>query len=86
MTKLVTTFALLGRTTAVAWADDAPADQTEAKPDAEEVADCDTLEGDEKKECEAKKAAAEEPADKPAKSGKSLQKSDDNRMESLDDE
>lgn len=85
MTKLLTTFTVLGLTTAVAFADDTPAEQTEAAP-AEEVVDCDTLEGDEKKECEAKKAAAEEPADKPAKSGKSLQKSDDNRMESLDDE
>jgi len=85
MTKMFTVFAALGLTTAVAWADDAPTpDTTEAK--AEEVVDCETLEGEAKTECEAGQAAAAAAADAPKKGGKSLQKSEDNRMESVNDE
>jgi hypothetical protein len=84
MNKMLTVFAALGLTTAVAWADDAPTpDATEVKDD--EVVDCETLEGEAKTECEAGKAAAAA-ADAPKKGGKSLQKSEDNRMESVNDE
>ena len=85
MNKMLTVFAALGLTTAVAWADDAPTpDTTEAK--AEEVVDCETLDGEAKTDCEAKKAAATEAAAAPVKAGKGLQKSEDNRMESVNDE
>jgi hypothetical protein len=84
MTKLVGAFALLSLTTAVAWADDAPAT---ADPVVDEpTVDCETLEGDAKTECEAKAAADAAGAAEKDSKGKGLKKSEDNRMESLDDE
>ena len=85
MKTLIGAFALLGLTTAVAYAaDDAPAPApTEADKPAEQ--DCTKLEGDAKTQCEEAKKAAE-PKEEDKKAGKSLNKSENNRMEAFDDE
>lgn len=82
MTKLITAFGLLSLFTAVAVADDdtpAPA----ASEDKPAPVDCATLEGDEKASCEAEQA---KPAAEKKSKGKGLQKSDNNRMENIEDE
>lgn len=75
------TFAVLSLLSAAAFADDEKIDKEEAQP-TEEV-DCSTLEGEDKTACEAKQAAESE---EPKKSGKGLTKSDDNRLEMVEDD
>ncbi|MCK6505882.1 hypothetical protein L6R53_21265 [Myxococcota bacterium] len=87
MKTLLSTFAALGLLTGVAVADDSqpPTTQvtetTETAPTPPADEDCTKLEGEAKTECEAKKAAAAE-APTEEKKGKSMEKSNDNRMES----
>lgn len=86
MKTLLSTFALLGLLTGAAVADDSNqnnqiSETTETAPTTPAEEDCTKLEGEAKTECEAKKAAAAE-APKEEKKGKSMEQSNDNRMES----
>jgi len=87
MRHLIAVVALLGLCTAIAAADDAPPADDQGQGVKAEEQDCTKLEGEEKTKCEEAKAATPEdkaatPEDK--KGGKQMEKSNDNRMESMD--
>ena len=94
MKKLIAVFAVLSLWTTIAVADEAPPTTettpdptTETTPEIEatpEPVDCSTLEGDEKTKCEEEQAAPE--VGKTGKTGKSLNQSEDGRMESFDED
>lgn len=89
MKKLIAVFAVLGLWTTIAAADEAPPATTDPATEeaAPEPVDCSTLEGEEKTKCEEEQAAAPEPeTGKTGKGGKGLTRSDDNRMESFDED